>query len=94
MGMKVDHGEQRTAAWLTLGHHDWEDVGGLEVSLADALGRLDGGAETLVLHDYVDIEAVGEAFGRPSSSRGVLEVRFEYEEYLVRISRDGTIAVR
>jgi len=92
MGTRVTDGAPG-GPWRVLGHHDWEGVAGLEVTLAGALESLDG-AEDPVLYDYIDVEAVADAFAPAADGRGVSEVRFDYEGHTVRISRDGTIAAR
>lgn len=80
-------------SWRVLARHDWKGTAGLEMTLADALERLDGPEEP-ILYDYVNVEAVADAFAPAADGRGVSEVRFEYEEYTVRVTRDGTVAAR
>ena len=92
--MAIESGSTAPDSWDVLTVHDWEGPQSIETSLSTALERLDGGADQSILYDYIDVEAVTDAFDPERSDRGASEIRFEYHGYEVRLSQDGTIAVR
>lgn len=80
--------------WETLASHDWSETQAIEMTLSAALEHLDSGADETLLYDYIDLEAVVNAFDPETTQRGASEVRFRYEDYQIRITHDGTIAAR
>lgn len=92
MSSASNSGERGTGTWSVVGYHDWDSQEGIETTLVEALDTL-GGEEDAVLYDYIDVEAMVDAMA-PGSRRGASEIRFEYDRYEVRVSRDGAVAVR
>lgn len=82
-----------SAQWEIISSHDWESHAAIETALCDVLCALDTDTEATVLYDHVDVEAVVDAIS-PGADRGVSEVRFECEEYEIRVDRTGTISAR
>jgi len=93
MAVDPDASTPLPGGWHPLATHDWSDARALETSLCAALEELDTVHGEVVLYEYVDVEAVRDALD-PGAMRGVSEVRFDYDTYEVRVSMDGTIAVR
>ncbi|QCC46270.1 HalOD1 output domain-containing protein [Halobellus limi] len=79
-------------SWSVLTRENWENEGEFLIRLADALGGLDGTDDDVSLYDHVEIEALTRALLPESESRAVSEVRFEYQGYEIRVTRDGLIA--
>lgn len=86
----VDDSRRR---WKVIRSHNWDSHAAIETTLCDAIDALGAASGDLTLYDHVDLEAVVDAIS-PGEDRGVEEVRFEYEEYEIRVERDGTIAAR
>ena len=79
-------------SWDVLATHDWRGNQAIETSLSNALDQL--ATTSAPLYDYIDLEAVRDTLGPEASQRGASEVRFEYENFEIRITDDGTIAAR
>ena len=79
----------QSGEWTVLSEHDWEGTGELVTTIVDALGALENSDGEDVLHDYVDVEAVEVVL-----KSGATEIRFEYEDYEIRLSADGIISAR
>jgi len=94
LGMSRSNGAGNASigAWSVVGRHDWDGTGTLETTLRDALDGFDAETDD-VLYRYVDVEALVDALS-PDADRGASEVRFDYGRHEVRVSRDGTVAVR
>lgn len=89
--------ESRTSApgmWETLSTHDWSGDKAIETTVSDALLSLDCTGDGKALYDYIDLEAAIETLGPKDAQRGASEIRFDYEDYEIRILQDGTIAAR
>lgn len=80
--------------WETIARHDWDGNEAIEATLAGALERLDNDAGDVLLYDYIDVEAVVDAFDPDSPHRGVSDVSFRFEDYLIRITQGGAVAAR
>lgn len=93
MSSTSDSGERGTDTWSVIRYHDWDSKKGIETTLIEVLDSLGGSTEETILYDYIDVEALVEVLA-PESRRGASEIRFEYEGYEIRVSRDGTVAVR
>jgi hypothetical protein len=93
--MSSDYGGVSASAemWSVLAYHDWSEDNAIETTLIEALDELTESSEVGILYDYVDTEAVVDLLN-PGSDRGATEVRFEYEGHEIRITQDGTVAVR
>ncbi len=83
-----------TGSWEILVRHDGSESQELETTISNALLRLDSGTEGKPLYDYIDLEAAAETLGRGRGGWGASEIRFEYEDYEIRITDDGTVAAR
>jgi len=79
-------------SWSVITRDTWEDEGELLVRLSDALGSLDETDDDVSLYDHVEIEAVTRALLPDAESRAVSEIRFDYQGYEIRVTRDGVIA--
>ncbi len=93
MAVNPDASTPVPGGWQLVARHDWTDTTALETSLCAALEEVDSVAGEAVLYEYVDVETVCDALN-PGSDRGVSEVRFDYGGHEIRVSEDGTIAVR
>jgi hypothetical protein len=93
MAVNPDGTSPSSGGWKLLAAHDWSDAKALETSICAAVEELDGVTDEVFLYEYVDVEAVRDAL-KPESRRGVSEVRFDYGRHEVRVTEDGTIAVR
>jgi len=82
------------STWTVLDTHAWDGSRSFESTLVEALSTLEGVDESTPLYQYVDVEAVVEVFGVNRSPQGATEIRFVCGRHEVRITRDGTIAVR
>lgn len=80
-------------SWNELATHDWSGEQSIETTVSTALLCLTS-TDGNPLYDYIDLEAVADALGSEASGRGASEIRFDYEDYEIRIRQDGTIASR
>jgi hypothetical protein len=79
--------------WSVVAHHDWDGHGTLETTLRDVVVRLDGDDGDSRLYEHVDVEALRDVMA-PDADRGASAVSFEYHRHELRVSGDGTVAVR
>ena len=91
MSKATDAGTGPTGTWAVLDTEGWETGDDLLIRLTDALAGL-GPEDGTVLYDHVAVDAVLDALEPESESRGVSEVRFDYDQYEVKITRNGVIA--
>ena len=80
-----------TGTWAVLDNEGWETGDDLLIRLTDALAGI-GPEDGTALYDHVAVDAVLDALEPDSSSRGVSEIRFDYDRYEVMITRGGVIA--
>jgi hypothetical protein len=92
--MAAERGSESPNSWDVLTVHNWDGSQSIETSLSTALDRLDGGSDESILYDHIDAEAITDAFDPERGDRGASEIRFDYHGYEVRLTRNGTIAVR
>jgi hypothetical protein len=91
MNETIAPGAGTAGAWTVLDDDGWETVDGLLTRLTDALAGL-GPEDGTVLYDHVAVDAVLDALEPESESRGVSEVRFDYDRYEIKITGGGVIA--
>ncbi|WP_188786977.1 HalOD1 output domain-containing protein [Halobellus salinus] len=91
MSEAINSGTGAVGSWAVLDDDGWETGDGLLTRLTDALAGL-GPEDGTVLYDHVAVDAVLNALEPDSPARGVSEVRFDYDRYEVKITRDGVIA--
>lgn len=85
-------GRAETAQWTVLRQREWQSHDDLVTLLSGALTDLETAGDP-VIYDYIDAEAVVAVFGR-GDDRGARGLRFECENYEVRLEHDGTVAAR
>jgi hypothetical protein len=81
-------------SWDVLATHNWNDTQSIETTVSNALLRLNCKTDGKPLYDYIDLEAATETLGSKGTKRGASEIRFDYENYEIRILQDGTVAAR
>lgn len=91
MSEAIDPGPGAAGSWAVLDDDGWETGDGLLIRLTDALAGL-GPDDGTVLYDHVAVDAVLDALEPDAPARGVSEVRFDYDGYEVKITRNGVIA--
>lgn len=82
------------ARWSVLTRQAWDGSEELETVLVEALHSLDGIDEDETLFEYVDTEALNDVLARTPSETGASEIRFDFQDYEVRLTHRGIIAVR
>ncbi|WP_340100084.1 HalOD1 output domain-containing protein [Salinibaculum salinum] len=92
--MSTKSNRRASSSWEELARHDWSDNQAIETTLTGALQELDCSTDGKLLYDYIDLEAVTNTFGPEESRCGASEVRFDFEDYEIRIAQDGTIGAR
>jgi hypothetical protein len=91
MNETIAPGAGTAGAWTVLDTEGWETGDDLLIRLTDALAGL-GPEDGTVLYDHVAVDAVLDALEPESESRGVSEVRFDYDRYEIKITGGGVIA--
>ena len=91
MSEAIDSGAGTAGSWAVLDDDGWETGDGLLARLTDALAGV-GPEDGTVLYDHVAVDAVLDALEPDTPGRGVSEVRFDYDRYEVKITRNGVIA--
>jgi hypothetical protein len=93
MSQKEKYRRGSPDGWSVVGHHDWDATETLETTLRRTLDTIDDNPGEGELYQYIDVEALFDVLS-PETTRGASEVHFEYGRHDVRVSQDGTIAVR
>ena len=91
MSEAIDPEAGTAGSWAVLDDDGWETGDGLLARLTDALAGV-GPEDGTVLYDHVAVDAVLDALEPESESRGVSEVRFDYDRYEIKITGGGVIA--
>lgn len=77
--------------------HDWQETDSLVVTIMDGLERVSGRSSDSFdpLHETVDVDALESLFAprTDGTPRGLGEVSFEVEGFVVTVTSDGTVLV-
>jgi hypothetical protein len=79
--------------WSVVAHHDWDGREALETTLRGVVVGLEIDDDATRLYQHVDVEALRDVIA-PDADRGASQVSFEYRQQEIRVSDDGTVAVR
>jgi hypothetical protein len=79
--------------WSVVAHHDWDGPETLETTLRDVVVRLEADDDDSRLYQYVDVDALRDVIA-PGADRGASQVSFNYRQQELRVSDDGTVAVK